>query len=43
MRQTDVAVPDFPPASAPTFKGAAIRFVVSLAALLGISLLLASL
>jgi hypothetical protein len=43
MRQTDVAVPGFFPASAPTFTGAAIRFVVSLAALIGISLLLASL
>jgi hypothetical protein len=41
--QTDVALPAFFPAPAPTFRWAAIRFVVSLAALLGISLLLASL
>jgi hypothetical protein len=43
MRQTDVAVPDFLAASTPTFTWAAIRFVVSLAALIGVSLLLASL
>ena len=43
MRQTEVAVPDFAPVPAPTFMAAAIRFVVSLGALIGISLLLAGL
>ena len=42
MRQTEVAAPDLYPAPAPTFTWAAIRFVVSLTALIGISLLLAS-
>jgi hypothetical protein len=42
MRQTDVAMPDFSPVPPPTFTPAAIRFVVSLAALIGMSLLLAS-
>lgn len=43
MRQTNVAVPDFSPVPAPTFTWAAIRFVVSLGALIGVSLLVASL
>jgi hypothetical protein len=43
MRQTDVTAPAFAPVPAPTFKGAAVRFVVSLGALIGISLLLAGL
>jgi hypothetical protein len=43
MRQTEVAVPDFAPVPVPTFTSAAIRFVVSLGALIGISLLLAGL
>jgi hypothetical protein len=41
--QTDVALPAFLPAPAPTFRWAAIRFVVSPGMLIGISLLLASL
>jgi hypothetical protein len=41
MHQPEVAVPDFAPV--PTFTSAAIRFVVSLGALIGISLLLAGL
>jgi hypothetical protein len=43
MHQTEVTAPDFSPLSAPTFTGATIRFVASIAALIGISLLLASL
>ena len=43
MRQTDVAAPDFSPVPAPTLTWAAIRFVISLWALIGVSLLLASL
>jgi hypothetical protein len=43
MRQTEVAVPAFSPMSVPTFTSAAIRFVASLGALIGISLLLAGL
>jgi hypothetical protein len=43
MPQTEVAAPAFSPVPAPTFTAAAIRFAVSLAALIGISLLLASL
>jgi hypothetical protein len=43
MRPTDVSAPGFPPAPVPTFTWAAIKFVVSLGALIGISLLLASL
>jgi len=43
MHQTEVTAPDFSPLSAPTFTWATIRFVASLAALIGISLLLASL
>ena len=43
MRQTDVAAPTFSPVPVPTFTAAAIRFVTSLGALIGISLLLAGL
>jgi hypothetical protein len=43
MRQTEVSTADFTPVAAPTFTRAAIRFVVSLAALIGVSLLLAGL
>jgi hypothetical protein len=43
MHQPEVAVPDFAPVPVPTFTSAAIRFVVSLGALIGISLLLAGL
>jgi len=43
MHQTEVAAPDFSPLAAPTFAEATIRFVASIAALIGISLLLASL
>jgi hypothetical protein len=43
MPQTEVASSDFSPVTAPTFIRAAIRFVASLAALIGVSLLLASL
>jgi hypothetical protein len=43
MRQTEVAAPDFSPVAAPTFTRAAIRFIASLAALISVSLLLASL
>jgi hypothetical protein len=43
MRQTEIAAFDFPPVAAPTFTRAAIRFVASFAALIGVSLLLASL
>jgi hypothetical protein len=43
MHQPKVAVPDFAPVPVPTFTSAAIRFVVSLGALIGISLLLAGL
>ena len=43
MRQTTVAAPAFSPVVAPTFTAAAIRFVASLDALIGISLLLAGL
>ncbi|KLK89758.1 hypothetical protein DC522_12900 [Microvirga sp. KLBC 81] len=42
MHQTEVAAPALPPGPAPTFTAAAIRFVASLAALIGVSLLLAS-
>src|SRR5829696_9036260 len=42
MRPANVAAPAFSPVPAPTFTWAAIRFVVSLGALIGISLLLAS-
>lgn len=42
MPQTEVAVSDFPPVPVPTFTAAAIKFVVSLGALIGLSLLLAS-
>ncbi len=42
MSQTEVAAPAFSPVPAPTFTSAAIRFVVSLGALIGVSLLLAS-
>jgi hypothetical protein len=42
MRQTQVAAPDFAPVPASTFVWAAIRFVASVGALIGISLLLAS-
>jgi hypothetical protein len=43
MRQTDVTAPAFSPVPAPRFTAAAIRFVVSLGALIGLSLLLAGL
>jgi hypothetical protein len=43
MRQSAVTAPAFPPVPAPTFTAAAIRFVVSLGALISISLLLAGL
>jgi hypothetical protein len=43
MRQTEVTAPAFSLASAPTFTVAAIRFVVSLAALISVSVLLAGL
>jgi hypothetical protein len=43
MRQTDVTAPAFSPVPAPTFTAAAIRFVVSFGALIGLSLLLAGL
>ncbi|WP_256451927.1 hypothetical protein [Microvirga sp. VF16] len=43
MPQTEVAASNFPPAATPTFTQAAVRFVVSFAALIGLSLLLASL
>jgi hypothetical protein len=43
MRQTEVAAPAFSPVAAPTFAAAALRFLVSLGALIGLSLLLASL
>ncbi|MFC5485553.1 hypothetical protein [Microvirga aerilata] len=43
MRQTKLAVPDFYQVSAPTFTAAAIKFIASLSALIGISLLLAGL
>jgi hypothetical protein len=42
MSQTQVATPDHSPA-APTFTQAAVRFAVSFAALIGLSLLLAGL
>jgi hypothetical protein len=42
MPPTEVAAPVFAPAT-PTFTQAAIRFVVSFAALIGLSLLLAGL
>jgi hypothetical protein len=42
MPQTDVTMPDYIPVSPPTFTSAVIRFVASLAALIGMSLLLAS-
>lgn len=43
MPQTEVAAPAFPPVSVLRFTRAAIRFIASFAALIGISLLLASL
>ncbi|EIM31082.1 hypothetical protein [Microvirga lotononidis] len=43
MPPTEVAAPIFAPAHAPTFTQAAMRFVVSFAALIGLSLLLAGL
>ena len=42
MSQTQVAAPDYSPAS-PSFTRAAVRFVISFAALIGLSLLLAGL
>jgi hypothetical protein len=42
MRPTNVAAPELYPMPVPTFAWAAIRFVVSLGGLIGISLLLAS-
>jgi hypothetical protein len=42
MRQTQVTAPDFAPVPAPTSVWAAIRFVASVGALIGVSLLLAS-
>jgi hypothetical protein len=41
MRQTQVTAPAISPVLAPMFTAAALRFVVSLAALIGVSLLLA--
>lgn len=43
MRQTEVTAPAFSPVPAPTFQAAALRFIVSLGALIGVSLLLAGL
>jgi hypothetical protein len=43
MSQTEAAAPDFPPVAAPTFTHAAVRFILSFAALIGLSLLLAGL
>ncbi|WP_255549898.1 hypothetical protein [Microvirga arvi] len=43
MRQTEVTAPAFSPVPAPTFTAATLRFIVSLGALIGVSLLLASL
>jgi hypothetical protein len=43
MHQTEVTAPDFSSLPASTFTWATIRFVVSLSALIGVSLLLASL
>jgi hypothetical protein len=43
MRQTEVSMADFSPVAAPTFTRAAIRFITSFAALIGVSVLLASL
>ena len=43
MPPTEVAAPVFAPTPAPTFTQAAVRFVVSFAALIGLSLLLAGL
>src|SRR3712207_4811646 len=43
MRQSQLAVPAFSPVAAPTFTAAAIRFLVSLGALIGLNLLLARL
>jgi hypothetical protein len=40
---TEVAAPDFPPVATPTFTQAAVRFILSFAALLSVSLLLAGL
>jgi hypothetical protein len=42
MRQTQVTAPDFAPVPAPTSVWAAIRFVASVGALIGVSLPLAS-
>jgi hypothetical protein len=43
MRQTEVTAPAFSPVPAPTFTAAALRFIVSLGVLIGVSLLLAGL
>ncbi|WP_201838479.1 hypothetical protein [Microvirga zambiensis] len=43
MPPTEVAAPIFAPTHAPTFTQAAARFVVSFAALIGLSLLLTAL
>ncbi|WP_262299925.1 hypothetical protein [Microvirga sesbaniae] len=43
MPPTEIAAPVFAPTHAPTFTQAAVRFVVSFAALIGLSLLLAAL
>ena len=43
MRQSQVALPGSSPVAVPTFTAAAIRFILSLGALIGLSLLLASL
>ncbi|MGF9764839.1 hypothetical protein AAII07_58205 [Microvirga sp. 0TCS3.31] len=43
MRQTEVTAPAFTPVPVPTLTAAALRFVASLAALIGVSLLLAGL
>ena len=43
MPPTEVAAPVFAATHAPTFTQAAVRFVVSFAALIGLSLLLAGL
>jgi hypothetical protein len=43
MPQTEVSAPHLPPVAAPRLMQATVRFVVSVAALISISLLLASL
>ena len=43
MPPTEVAAPVFAPTHAPTFTQAAVRFIVSFATLIGLSLLLAAL